>query len=87
MPRRMAHIEMTADRLETYFYKCLAFALWAAYNAIARFGRYKQRQQDELPDQRLERRWFGCGADMKLKALEKAAIIDRLELNPSGLQL
>lgn len=46
--------------------------LWAAYNAITRFEDYKQPQQEEQPDQRLERTWFGGGADIKLKALEKA---------------
>jgi hypothetical protein len=29
-------------------------------------------QQEELQDQRLERTWFGGGADIKLKALSKA---------------
>ena len=33
---------------------------------------YKQPQQDELQDQRLERTWFGSGAEIKLKALSKA---------------
>ena len=46
--------------------------LWAAYNAVTRFEDYKQPQQEELPEQRLERTWFGGGADIKLKALEKA---------------
>ena len=46
--------------------------LWAAYNAITYFEDYKQPQQDEQPDQRLQRVWFGGGADVKLKALEKA---------------
>lgn len=46
--------------------------LWGAYNAIARFEDYKQPQQEEQPDQRLERAWFGGGADIKLKALVKA---------------
>jgi phage/plasmid-like protein (TIGR03299 family) len=46
--------------------------LWAAYNAITRFEDYKQPQQEEQPEQRLERTWFGGGADIKLKALEKA---------------
>ena len=44
-----------------------------AYNAITRFEDYKQPQQEEQPDQRLERTWFGGGADTKLKALAKAA--------------
>lgn len=47
--------------------------LWGAYNAITRFEDYKQPQQEELPDQRLERAWFGGGADIKLKALDKAS--------------
>lgn len=47
--------------------------LWGAYNAVTRFEDYKQPQQEEQPDQRLERTWFGGGADTKLKALAKAA--------------
>jgi hypothetical protein len=46
--------------------------LWGAYNAITRFEDYKQPLQEEQPDQRLERTWFGSSADMKLKALAKA---------------
>ena len=47
--------------------------LWGAYNAITRFEDYKQPQQEDQPDQRLERTWFGGGADTKLKALANAA--------------
>ena len=46
--------------------------LWGAYNAVTCFEDYKQPQAEEQPDQRLERTWFGGGADIKLKALEKA---------------
>jgi phage/plasmid-like protein (TIGR03299 family) len=46
--------------------------LWGAYNAITRFEDYKQPQQEEQADQRLERTWFGSGADIKLLALQKA---------------
>lgn len=46
--------------------------LWGAYNAITRFEDYKQPQNEEQPEQRLDRTWFGSGADVKLKALEKA---------------
>lgn len=46
--------------------------LWGAYNAITCFEDYKQPQQEEQPEQRLERTWFGGGAEIKLKALEKA---------------
>jgi len=47
--------------------------LWGAYNAITSFEDYKQTQQEEQSDQRLERIWFGSGADTKLKALIKAS--------------
>ena len=47
--------------------------LWGAYNAITRFEDYKQPQQEEHSDQRLERIWYGSGADTKLKALIKAS--------------
>jgi len=46
--------------------------LWGAFNAITRFEDYKQPRQHEQADQRLERTWFGSGAEIKLKALEKA---------------
>jgi phage/plasmid-like protein (TIGR03299 family) len=46
--------------------------LWGAYNAVTYLEDYKQPQQDELEDQRLERTWFGGGAEIKLKALGKA---------------
>ena len=46
--------------------------LWGAYNAVTRFEDYKQPQQEEQPEQRLERTWFGGGADIKLRALDKA---------------
>jgi phage/plasmid-like protein (TIGR03299 family) len=46
--------------------------LWAAYNAITRYEDYKQPQQKEQPDQRLERVWFGGGAEIKLRALVEA---------------
>ena len=46
--------------------------LWGAYNAITMFEDYKQPPGEELPEQRLDRAWFGGGADIKLKALDKA---------------
>ena len=46
--------------------------LWGAYNAITMFEDYKQPQNEERPEQRLDRAWFGGGADIKLKALVKA---------------
>jgi phage/plasmid-like protein (TIGR03299 family) len=49
--------------------------LWGAYNAITAFEDYMQPQREELPDQRLERTWFGSGADIKLKALTEATAL------------
>lgn len=46
--------------------------LWGAYNAITMFEDYKQSPSEELPEQRLERAWFGGGAEIKVKALDKA---------------
>jgi phage/plasmid-like protein (TIGR03299 family) len=46
--------------------------LWAAYNAITYLEDYREPNHEELDDQRLERAWFGKGADVKLKAFEKA---------------
>jgi phage/plasmid-like protein (TIGR03299 family) len=46
--------------------------LWGAYNAITTFEDYKRPPGDELPEQRLNRAWFGAGADVKLMALAKA---------------
>ena len=46
--------------------------LWGAYNAITMFEDYKQPPTEEQPEQRLDRAWFGGGAEIKLKALDKA---------------
>lgn len=51
--------------------KGVSGTLWGAYNAITRFEDYKVPRQEEQKDQRLQRTWFGGGADNKLKALEK----------------
>ena len=55
--------------------------LWGAYNAIIRFEDYKQPMQEEAADQRLERTWFGSGADIKLRALDKASALAKSWLN------
>ena len=50
----------------------ISTTLWGAYNSITMFEDYQQLQNEELPQQRLDRAWFGSGADIKLKALDKA---------------
>lgn len=46
-------------------------SLWAAYNAVVRFEDYRTTKEAG-PDRRLNRTWFGSGADLKMKALEVA---------------
>jgi hypothetical protein len=45
--------------------------LWGAYNAVARYEDYRQAKEAG-PDRRLNRVWFGHGADLKLRALSVA---------------
>jgi hypothetical protein len=61
--------------------------LWGAYNAVTRFEDYKQPQQEETQDQRLERTWFGGGAEIKLKAW--TAVLEALGncFNSSALRI
>jgi len=55
--------------------------LWGAYNAVVAFEDYRQPKQEERGDQRLERTWFGSGAELKQKALEKANELGNIWLN------
>lgn len=55
--------------------------LWGAYNAVVAFEDYRQPKQEEPGDQRLERTWFGSGADLKQKALAKASELATAWLN------
>ena len=45
--------------------------LWGAYNAVTSFEDYRLAK-DDTPEKRLDRVWFGAGADLKVKALDKA---------------
>jgi phage/plasmid-like protein (TIGR03299 family) len=45
--------------------------LWGAYNAVTRYEDYR-RAKEAGPDRRLNRIWFGRGADLKLHALQQA---------------
>ncbi len=45
--------------------------LWGAYNAVTRYEDYRQANEAG-PDRRLNRVWFGHGADLKLRALSAA---------------
>jgi hypothetical protein len=48
--------------------------LWGAYNAVTRYEDYR-RANEGGADRRLNRVWFGQGADVKLRAL---SVADRL---------
>ena len=71
-PERWGALRETFESLPDLQMLGVRGTLWGAYNAITRFEDYKQPRQEEQPEQRLERTWFGGGADIKLKALEKA---------------
>jgi phage/plasmid-like protein (TIGR03299 family) len=45
--------------------------LWRAYNAVVRYEDYRPARE-AVPDRRLDRVWFGAGADLKLRALQQA---------------
>ena len=54
--------------------------LWGAYNAVTRYEDY--RQADEAgPDRRLNRVWFGQGAELKLRALSAADALRQQWMN------
>ncbi len=48
--------------------------LWAAYNAVTRFEDYRE-VKDESESSRLNRVWFGAGADLKTRALTEATLL------------
>ncbi len=48
--------------------------MWGLYNAVTRVEDYRETTE-ALPESRLERVWFGRGADKKIKALETAVAL------------
>ena len=71
-PRKWAVIQKIFESQPDLQLSGVRGTLWAAYNAITRFEDYKCPLQEEQPDQRLERTWFGGSAETKLKALDQA---------------
>ncbi|WP_041584703.1 DUF932 domain-containing protein [Syntrophus aciditrophicus] len=71
-PARWKHVHEVFENSDDLQLPGVCGTLWGAYNAITGFEDYKEPQQEELPDQRLDRIWFGSGADIKMKALFKA---------------
>lgn len=54
--------------------------LWGAYNSVTRYEDYRQAKEAG-PDRRLNRIWFGQGADLKLHALQQADALRQQWLN------
>jgi phage/plasmid-like protein (TIGR03299 family) len=71
-PKRWTHIRRVLQTTPDLQTDGVKGTLWAAYNAVMRFEDYKNGRADETPDERLDRVWFGGGATIKLRALEKA---------------
>ncbi len=71
-PKRWAHIRRVYRSTPDLQTGGVKGTLWAAYNAVTRFEDYKDGRANETPDERLDRVWFGGGANIKLLALKKA---------------
>jgi phage/plasmid-like protein (TIGR03299 family) len=73
-PPKWMHILQLLDEIDDLQIAGVKGTMWALYNAITRFEDYRE-VDSELPDGRLNRVWFGSGADLKLRALQSAAKI------------
>ena len=81
LPQRWQEIQKTFETLPDLQLPGVRGTLWGAYNAITRMEDYKEPRQAELPEQRLNRVWFGSGAETKLLALQKATELAKTWLN------
>ena len=70
-PPKWKHIKQLLDEAPDLQGQGVQGTMWAAYNAVTRFEDYRQAR-DETPSKRLERVWFGRGADLKVNALNEA---------------
>ncbi len=80
-PQRWTEVRKTFEGLPDLQLPGVQGTLWAAYNAITRMEDYKQPNKNEMPEQRLQRTWFGAGAETKLLALLKAQELSKAWLN------
>lgn len=70
-PPKWVHVERLLDEVDDLQLTGVTGTLWAAYNAVTRFEDYREAR-NENAESRLDRVWFGAGADLKLKALRGA---------------
>ena len=73
-PEKWTHIKRLLDERPDLQLAGVKGTLWAAYNAISAFEDYRQ-VKGELGGARLDRVWFGSGAEVKRKALDAAALL------------
>ena len=71
-PPKWVHVVRLMEEIPDLQMAGVRGTLWAAYNAVTRFEDYRA-VKGETPNARLDRVWFGKGADLKLKALRAAA--------------
>ena len=72
MPPKWGYVRTLYETLPDLQMAGVRGTLWAAFNAITRFEDYRV-VQGELGAARLDRVWFGTGAEIKLRALRAAA--------------
>lgn len=70
-PERWTHVRGLFQNHKDLQLPGVQGTLWAAYNAITYFEDHKTIEQESAAG-RLDRVWFGGGADVKLMALDKA---------------
>lgn len=70
-PPKWGHVRRLLDELPDLQVDGVRGTMWAAYNAITRFEDYRL-VEGEVGAARLNRVWFGSGADLKLRALQAA---------------
>lgn len=71
-PEKWVRIDQLLEESEDLKLPGVKDTMWAAYNAVTQFEDYRQTRTPEDPSARLNRVWFGAGADTKLNALEAA---------------
>lgn len=70
-PPKQAHVRKLLDEADDLQMNGVRGTLWAAFNAVTRFEDYRE-VHGEVSESRLNRVWFGSGADLKLKAFQAA---------------
>jgi phage/plasmid-like protein (TIGR03299 family) len=70
-PPKWAEIKKLLDEKDDLQMPGVQGTLWAAYNAVTCFEDWRVAR-DQTSSKRLDRIWFGSGADLKVKALNEA---------------